>query len=182
MKNALTDEEIIRQHGSTQPRVCFETLYNRYVHKVYRRCYSLTKDQEQAQDYTQDIFMRVFERLDRFEQRSTFSTWLYAITFNYCMDQLRLNKRLLTAPLEEGSHRACGHSPDGDAWETQLRLLEQAMKNLPRQDAQLLRLKYEQGLDIRAIGAQLSLKESAVKMRLKRSRDKVRVVCRALGD
>ncbi|GAB3047002.1 RNA polymerase sigma factor [Spirosoma pulveris] len=64
----LNDEALIRQHFATRPNVCFETLYNRYVGKVYNRCLSLTKDADTALDYTQDFFMRTFDRLDRFQE------------------------------------------------------------------------------------------------------------------
>lgn len=72
MKSLLRDEELIKQFLTTSPNDCFEALYSRYVDKVYRRCLSLTKDAEQAQDFTQDIFLRAFARLDRFEHRSSF--------------------------------------------------------------------------------------------------------------
>ena len=93
------------------------------------------------------------------------------------MDQLRINKRIPTATLETepNSHQIDNY--EGESLEDGLQQLEQAMNTLPRQEAQILRMKYESGLDIREIGAQLSLKESAVKMRLKRSRDKVRLLC-----
>ena len=100
MKLNLNDEELIKQYLTTSPNDCFETLYDRYVGKVYNRCYSLTKDAEKAQDFTHDIFIRMFSRLDRFQGRSTFSTWLYSISYNYCMDQLRASKRMTTTGLE----------------------------------------------------------------------------------
>lgn len=74
MKTKLNDEDLIRQHFTTNPNICFEALYSRYVGKVYKRCLSLTKDAEKAQDYTHDIFIRTFDRLDRFQEKSTFST------------------------------------------------------------------------------------------------------------
>eukprot|EP01031_Cornospumella_fuschlensis_P015460 gene15460-18893_t len=77
MDTSLTDEEMIRNYLTSQPNQCFETLYNRYVNKVYRRCLSMTKDSEKAEDFTQDIFLKVFSKLDAFQERSTFSTWLY---------------------------------------------------------------------------------------------------------
>ena len=54
-----------------------------------------TKNVEKAEDYTQDIFMRTFARLDRFQERSSFSTWLYSISFNYCLEQIKWSNRLV---------------------------------------------------------------------------------------
>ena len=97
----LSDEDMIRRYLPDQPTHCFETLYNRYVNKVYRRCLSMTKDPLQAEDYTHDIFLKVFNKLDAFQERSTFSTWLYSIAYNYCADQLRLGKRLSMMSINE---------------------------------------------------------------------------------
>ncbi len=177
MKRALKDEEVIRQYLSNSSNDCFETLYNRYVRKVYKQCFSLTKDSEKAQDFTQDIFIKMFARLDRFQERSTFSTWLYSISYNYCMDQLRVSNRLSTTALDEEVGDRVVYTDDSEEVEQRLQLLSQAMNELSPQEAQLLRLKYQDGLDIRQIAEQLDLNDSAVKMRLKRSRDKVRRYC-----
>ena len=101
METFLTDEEMIRRYLPTKTNQCFETLYNRYVTKVYRRCLSMTNDTEKAEDFTQDIFLKVFDKLDDFQQRSSFATWLYSISYNYCADQLRLAKRFQTTYLED---------------------------------------------------------------------------------
>ena len=58
MNLVLSDEETIRNLLPNQPNQCFETLYNRYVNKVYQRCLYMTKDSEKAQDFTHDIFMK----------------------------------------------------------------------------------------------------------------------------
>lgn len=181
MKVNLNDEEVIRQYLSTSPNACFETLYNRYVGKVYNRCLSMTKDTEKAQDFTHDIFIRMFARLDRFEERSTFSTWLYSISYNYCVDQLRVSKRLTTTALERDIDCQLPVSDDAERAEYSLQQLSQAMNSISPQEALILRLKYQEGLDVQQIAAKLELKNSAVKMRLKRARDRVRGLCEASG-
>lgn len=181
MKPTLNDEEVIRTYLSTRPNDCFETLYKRYVGKVYKRCYSLTKDSEKAQDFTHDIFIRMFARLDRFEERSTFSTWLYSISYNYCIDQLRGASRLATTSLEEGIDYQYTGTDESESVEHNLQQLSQAMKAISPEEAMILRMKYQEGLDVRQIAEKLNLKDSAVKMRLKRSRDKVRQLCGELG-
>lgn len=176
MKVKLNDEEVIRQYLGTNPNDCFETLYNRYVGKVYSRCLSMTKDTEKAQDFTHDIFIRMFARLDRFEERSTFSTWLYSISYNYCVDQIRVSKRLPTTTLDEEIDCQLP-TDDAEQAEYSMQQLAQAMSSIAPQDAQLLRLKYQDGLDVQQISEKLNLKNSAVKMRLKRARDRVRDLC-----
>ena len=174
MTTQLKDEELIRQQLSTNPTACFEALYSRYVSKVYRRCLSMTKNEETAQDYTHDIFIRTFARLDRFEERATFSTWLYSISFNYCLDQIKLANRLAVTTLDDMLANQYADTHDDGAREERLNQLTVAMSQLTPREATLLRMKYQQELDIRQIASQLQLSESAVKMRLKRTREKVR--------
>ena len=177
MKSLLRDEELINQFLTTSPNECFETLYSRYVNKVYKRCLSLTKDSDQAHDFTQDIFLRAFSRLDRFEQRSAFSTWLYSISYNYCMDQLQIAKRKQTVSLADNNDYGISESDDSVRYESRMQHLAKILDSMPPEEVQLLRLKYEDGVDIDTIARQYNISHSAVKMRLKRSRDKIRLLC-----
>lgn len=175
----LNDEEIIRMYLSTRQNNYFEEIYNRYVSKVYSRCLSLTKDTFQAEDYTQDIFLRVFSNLSKFKEHSAFSTWLYSISHNYCMDQLRTANRTATLPLDEQPEQFPTEPGDQETVEAQRQRLALVMNGITPEETRLLQLRYEDGLDIKAIARQLAMKDSAVKMRLKRIRDKIR---RLYGD
>lgn len=177
MNISLTDEETIRQLLPTQPDQCFETLYNRYVNKVYRRCLSMTKDSEKAEDFTHDIFLKVFSKLDAFEERSSFSTWLYSIAYNYCSDQLRLAKRFTYTSVEEGLNKDAPDFQEAQLHEETLQVVKQAMEMLSTSERKLLKLKYEDNMSIEEIAQLCNLKSSAVKMRLKRSREKIQQFC-----
>jgi RNA polymerase sigma factor (sigma-70 family) len=173
MKLALNDEDVIRQYLKTSPSDCYETLYSRYVGKVYERCLHITRDSEKAQDYTHDIFIRMFSHLNRFEERSTFSTWLYSISYNYCMDQIRKASRVAILSLDDWANQYT-YADDTEDTEHNFQQLARAMDSLPSAEATLLKLKYQDGLEVRQIATQLNIKDSAVKMRLKRTRDKVK--------
>ena len=174
MNQILKDEDLVHLYLDTQEEDYFEHLYNRYVNKVYRRCLSLTKDSVQAQDFTQDIFVRVLAKLDRFEKRSSFSTWLYSISYNYCMDQLRSGKRLETVKIDQDLMLDVAHEDETESTAHQLQQLSRIMEKLSPKELELLALHYEEGLSIIDIATQLNIKNSAVKMRLKRTRDKLR--------
>ena len=166
---------MIRHYLPAQPNQLFETLYNRYVNKVYKRCLYMTKDSEKAQDFTHDIFIKAFDKLDDFQERSNFSTWLNRIAFNYCSDQLRIAKRLNTTPLDE--NHELSDSREAGLQEETLQLFQQALASLTLKEQTLLRLKYEQGMTVEEIAQIYRLKTSAVKMRLKRSREKLQQLC-----
>ena len=174
MKLAISDEALIRQHLPHQPNQCFETLYSRYVGKVYQRCLSMTKDSDQAQDFTHDIFIKAFAKLEGFQERARFSTWLYSIAYNYCADQLRLAKRLPTTSIEDSLAPYQVVANESQVAEEAMSMVSQALKQLPEEDRRILSLKYEDGMSVEEIAQLYDLNVSTVKMRLKRSRDKVR--------
>lgn len=175
-KATLADQQLVSTFQQTQSADSFEMLYHRYMRKVFQTCLSMTRDSVAAEDYTQDIFLRVFSKLNTFQNRSSFSTWLYSISYNYCLDRIRLESRL---PLESLSdvlpdHALSTEEDPEDATEHRLQLQEEILNDLSGEELTLLQLKYEQSLTIQGISQRLNLSESAVKMRLKRSRDKLR--------
>jgi RNA polymerase sigma-70 factor (ECF subfamily) len=151
----------------------FARLYRQYVGKVFRTCLSMTNDEMAAQDYTQDIFLKAFEKRNTFQNRSSFSTWLYAISYNHCLTKLQQDNRRRMAPLTEAHSSRLASEETADDTEYLFQAQEAALSRLPAEEQKLLRLKYEQGLSIQQIGQQVSLSESAVKMRLKRSRERL---------
>ncbi|GAB4045851.1 RNA polymerase sigma factor [Spirosoma litoris] len=177
MNTVLTDEETIRQYLSSKPNQCFETLYTRYVNKVYQRCLSMTKDSDKAEDFTHDIFLKAFDKLDGFQEKSSFSTWLYAIAYNYCLDQLRLSKRLNTVAINANLEQSITESQEARLHEETLQLLKQSLNALSTNERVVLQLKYEDEMSIEEIAKLHNLTISAVKMRLKRGRERMHQFC-----
>lgn len=66
-----------------------ETLYQMYAERVFRTCLRILQDRPAAEDQTHEVFLRVFERIDRFDGRSRFSTWLYRLAVNGTLNRLR---------------------------------------------------------------------------------------------
>ena len=85
-------KELVREYVSTQKNFYFEEIYDRYSKKVYRKCFSFTRDTAKAEDLAHDIFLRVITKIGTFKGGARFSTWLYCITYNYCMDNIRKAK------------------------------------------------------------------------------------------
>jgi RNA polymerase sigma-70 factor (ECF subfamily) len=90
------------------------------------------------------------------------------------MDQLRYANRLPTVELAPESDNHWIDTAENDLLEMQLQHLAQIMRTVSPDELQMLRMKYEEGMDIKEIAQQLDLRDSAVKMRLKRTRDKIR--------
>ena len=95
-----TDEQLAEQlaRGKTQ---ALDELYRRYAKPLYAFSRSMGTRQE-PEDVVHDVFMRVIERIDRFNpQRSSFRTWLYTIARNYCIDLLRRQGKFKAVSLEK---------------------------------------------------------------------------------
>lgn len=172
-----SDEELVRLFVLTQKNSFFEELYERYADKVYRKCLTLVKDSARAEDFTHDIFLKLIFKLGSFKEEARFSTWLYSITYNYCMDQLRVNKKRGKTNLEEELEVA---DEDVDVSvlieerDTDARRLHRAIDHLSTEERSILMMKYLDDLSIRDIASVFRITESAVKMRLLRSRENLR--------
>ncbi len=171
----FSDEELVHRFVETQQNQYFERLYERYCDKVYRKCLSFTKDPVKAEDLTHDIFLKLIVKLGGFKEQSKFSTWLYSITYNYCTDHVRSPTRRNEVYMDEGWERVEAVDDDmAEIAEMEAQRLNYALEQMPPDERTLLLMKYQDDVSIRELADVNGLTESAVKMRLKRSRDRLR--------
>ncbi|OMF21966.1 RNA polymerase subunit sigma [Paenibacillus sp. FSL H8-0259] len=71
----------------------FTSVITAYERQIYTYCYYILRSREEAEDAVQDIFVKVYQELGRYEKRVSFSAWLYKVAYHHCLDQLRRNKR-----------------------------------------------------------------------------------------
>lgn len=175
-RHNLSDEELVKLFVETQENRYFEKLYERYSEKVYHKCLSFVKDIAKAEDLTHDIFLKLIFKLGTFKEDAKFSTWLYSITYNHCMDQLRTNKKrgevLQEEPIEVPDDVDLNNIFDGD--DIQAKNLKTALDQLTVDEKGVLFMKYMDDMSIRDIADIFNVTESAIKMRLLRSREKLR--------
>lgn len=170
-----TDEELVRLYVITQRNEYFESLYSRYCDKVYRKCLSFSKDPARAEDYTHDIFLRLIVKLGSFREEAKFSTWLYSVTYNYCMDQMR-SKSKVEVYADDTYEQVENYAEDNEAElaEMEAQGLAKSLARLTPDEQSLLLMKYQDEFTLRDIAGMLDTTESAIKMRLKRAKDKLR--------
>ncbi|WP_337994797.1 RNA polymerase sigma factor [Polaribacter ponticola] len=89
--NSLTDEELVFKIVETNNSQLFAILYDRFSKVVYNKCYGFSKNKEEAEDLTHDVFIRLFVKLKTFKGNSKFSTWLYSFTYNFCVNYVQRN-------------------------------------------------------------------------------------------
>lgn len=170
----ITDEELVHLYVHTQLNQYFEQLYQRYSDKVFRKCYSFVRNNQKAEDLTHDIFLKLITKIGTFKDTARFSTWLYSITYNYCMDHLRAGKRSREIPLD--SDIDWEDQPEDDLAELQAEGLKHSLEKLDPKDRALLLMKYQDDFSIKEIADALQTTESAVKMRLMRSKERLRKI------
>lgn len=173
-KKRLTDTELVQKFLATQESAYFGVLYDKYSPKVYSRCISLLRDGALAQDATQEIFVKIFLNLSRFTERSKFSTWVYSITYNFCIDLIRRKgkmQRIFSDELDKTPE-----PPDEVSDEEMLAMevdrLRVVLDQIPVGDRAVLLMKYQDDMQIKEIADVLDKTESAVKMKLKRAKHK----------
>lgn len=169
---------VIHSYLETQASQCFTILYERYAGKIYSKCISMLRDEALAQDATQEIFTKIFLNLAKFSGKSRFSTWIYSITYNYCIDYIRRTKKkkdIFTDDIEKAPD-VIDDVPDEELLELEVEQLKKVLSELPPDDTAILLMKYQDGMSIKEISETLEKTESAVKMRIKRAKEKAKML------
>ncbi len=163
--------------------VAFQQIVEKYQDRAYRLAWSLVKNDDDANDVVQDAFLNVFRKLDTFDGRAKFSSWLYRVVVNAGLMRLRKKRRRSEIPLEEfgpqfledGHHVSVAPSWDirGDRVvennELREKILE-AVDQLEEKYQTVFLLREVEDLDLKEIAQILELTVPAVKSRLHRAR------------
>lgn len=158
----------------------FGLLYDRYSEKVYHKCISFVKDLDLAQDLAHDVFLKTFLNLSRFNHQSKFSTWLYSLTYNFCIDFVRKNSKVRIEDEDELVNIPQNEDDENEKELLKLRSerLVEVLELIPPGDKAILLMKYQDEMSIHDIQTSMDLAESAVKMRLARAKAKALEVYR----
>ena len=174
----LSDQELVEQIVLQNNPLLFELLYDRYAKIVYNKCFGFAKSMDEAKDLTQDVFLHLYLKLPTFKGNSKFSTWLYALTYNYCTNYVnrdkgrKLDDNVVHDSEKEYEKLSMGAN-DESIFEMKSERLKQALELIPAEDRSILLLKYQDEVPIKELVLLLDIGESAVKMRLKRAKLKV---------
>ena len=171
----ISDADIIKEYLRTQNSTFFSILYRKYAGKVYGKCLSILRNEDEARDAVQDIFVKIMLNLGNFGEKSQFSTWIYSITYNFCIDLIRKRKKektLFSEDIERVPDVAEEDVPDEFMREMDIKYLKQVLEELSTGDRIILLMKYQDELSIKEIADTIDKTESAVKMKIKRAKHK----------
>lgn len=99
----MNEEALLIEKARGGSVSAFEELISLYEKKIYNYCYRMTNSREDAEDLAQEVFIKVYRNLKSFKGNSKFSTWIYRIAYNTCVDKYRKNKRVNTVSLNPGN-------------------------------------------------------------------------------
>ena len=153
-------------------------LYRKYADKVYRKCITLLKDQGLAEDATQEIFVKIMLSLANFNEKAQFSTWVYSITYNFCIDIIRKQKKTKNLFVDdiERAPDVADEIPDEFLRSMEVKRLKIVLDTIPTDDHAILLMKYQDDMSIKDIAEGMGKTESAVKMKIKRAKEKAQFV------
>lgn len=185
-------EEALVRRAAAGDRDAFAPLVATYQKQVYNLALRMSGNPDDALDLSQETFLRAWRGLPSYRAGAAFSTWLYRLAMNVCIDFLRRRRREKTVPL---------YAPDGEGGETELELpspvpdaLAQALSRFEREQVAralsrlepdyraALTLRAVDGLSYAEIAAVLDIPAGTVKSRIARAREKMRVLLQKNGN
>lgn len=167
----MDDAELVKLAQKELPygMRAYEELVHRHEAVLYAVCVRLLGTREDAEDVSQDVMLKVFTSIKRFEGRSSFKTWLLRIATNTCTDWLK--KRVVADRYSESlRNEPLAFSEQTHDDDHALRLLRQ----MTADERQILTLRFVADLNLQEIADSLNLSLSATKMRLYRATEKLR--------
>lgn len=188
----MTEQELVTR-AKQGDQDAFAQLVEANQNKIYSLAYRMAGNPEDAADLAQEAFLRAWRTLPSFQGDSSFSTWLYRLTSNLCIDFLRREKRRKTAitvtSLDDEENAApadvpdCRFNPECELERKELRnAVGQALLKLSDEHRQVLILRELDGLSYTEIAERLELGEGTVKSRIARARLSLRNILLETGN
>ena len=173
----LGDRELIERCLAKGPdtELAWEEIVRRYRRKVFGIAYKFTGRYEESQDLSQEIFLRIFRSLEKFDRTADFGTWLYSVSRNHCIDHYRSGRRereMLVQHEVQLEELASGRFDPHRRIEVRDKreMLLEALSSLPKKLREAVVLRDLRGLSYQEIVDYLRLPEGTVKSRINRGR------------
>src|SRR5579859_3958291 len=176
------DRELVRR-AQAEDKEAFEELVRRHQNRVFAVAGGILRRREDVEDIAQQVFVKAYFSLKRFDQRAAFSTWLYKITVNECWDLLRKKKvrpLVYESDLSEEQARQfdspekqANPAPDTSDTLEAREYVDHLLAGIDERDRMMLILKEVEGFAVEEIAKMLDLNANTVKVRLFRARRRI---------
>ena len=170
---SMEDIELVGlcQKGDTD---AFDRLFYKYRDKIYRTAFRMINNQEDALDLTQEIFLKAYKNISKYNFKSEFSTWLYRLAINLCIDELRKRKNSNEVLMDSIPENLIYSDTPEDIIlsEEQESLIWKALDLLKEKERVVIVLREMEGLSYEEIANTLKCSMGRVKSRIHESREK----------
>jgi RNA polymerase sigma-70 factor (ECF subfamily) len=179
-----SDAELI-ERCLRKDNAAWEMVIARFRRKVFHIAYKFTGKHDEAEDLMQEIFLKVFRSLEKFNRDADFSTWLSSVARNYCIDHYRASKREREVLVEDALAFDLAPASSGNPYRTledqdRRSLVRRGLDQLPGKLREAVILRDLQGLSYQEMALRLALPEGTVKSRINRGREELaRLLLRA---
>ncbi len=164
-------KKLVSQNDNEARRALFEAFYGRTFAVVY----NILRRRENAEDITQDAFIKAFQNIDQLQDQSKFGAWLTVIASNLARNYLKREKKIiLTDELPEISTGSFSNDTEEEALRgLEIDRVRKAIRTLPTEQYQVVVLQYYHDLKVEEIASMLGIRAGTVKSRLFRAREKL---------
>jgi RNA polymerase sigma-70 factor, ECF subfamily len=177
------DETKLVERVRAHDELAFRELVERYQNKVFSIIYGILRNQNDAEDISQQVFAKIYVSIQNFDSRSTLLTWIYKITVNECYDYLR-KKRVRKLVYEsditeedtrlmENSGASADRSVSVDTRLSQRELVSKLLMKVSEEDRNLILLKEVEGHSVEELAQMTGMNENTIKVKLFRARQKL---------
>nr|WP_044404603.1 RNA polymerase sigma factor [Lacinutrix sp. Hel_I_90] len=161
----------------------YAVLVDRYKDLVFTLALTMTKNREEAEEVAQDVFVKVYKNLAKFKGDSKFSTWVYRVSYNTCLDRIKKLKRTHSTVTIDAFTEHQIQTIDDTLFAMEIKERNEAilrcLNQLPIADSFILTLYYYEEQSLDEIAKAMRLKANHVKVKLFRSRKKLAAILRA---
>jgi RNA polymerase sigma factor (sigma-70 family) len=158
----------------------FAVLVDRYKNMVFSLALKMVRNKEEAEEVAQDTFIKVFKSITKFKGDSKFSTWIYKVTYNTCLDRIKKNNRIQnTVPIDDFSENQIKTMEtvlDAIDERERNKMIQECIQLLPSEDSFLLTLFYFEEQSLEEISKVIDSNVNNVKVKLFRSRKKLAAI------
>jgi len=176
-----SNEQILLERSKAGDIAAFEMLIEAYQKKIFNLAFRMIGNYDDAGDLAQEALIRIFKSISNFKEQSSLSTWIYRITTNVCLDEIRKKKNRKVLSLDEEIHAEDGDMqrqimsddplPDELMEKEEFRqIISSAIESLPEDQKLVITLRDIQGLSYDEIARVLDCPAGTVKSRINRAR------------
>lgn len=155
----------------------FAIIVDRYKNLIFSLALKMVKNREEAEEVAQDTFIKVFNSLEKFKGESKFSTWIYKVAYNTCLDRIKKNKKdegtITIDDFSEHLVKTMENALSKMVDEERKKSIQDCLNLLPSEEGFLLTLFYFEDQSLEEIAKIMNITANNVKVKLYRSRQKL---------